>query len=62
MKDRKAFTLVELLIVVGIIGILGGVMLATFSGSTESAMATKCLNNMRSLCNAVLAEDRKSVV
>lgn len=56
MKQKKGFSLVELLIVIGIIAVLGGVMLTQFSGSTESALATSCLNNMRSLCNAVLAE------
>ena len=60
MKQKKGFSLVELLIVIGIIAILGGVMLAQFSGSTESALATSCLNNMRSLCNAVLAEASKT--
>ena len=53
---KKGFTLIELLIVIGIIAVLGGVMLAQFSGSTESALTTSCMNNMRSLCNAVLAE------
>ena len=60
MKQKNGFSLVELLIVIGIIAVLGGVMLTQFSGSTESALATSCLNNMRSLCNAVLAEASKT--
>lgn len=56
MKQKKGFSLVELLIVIGIIAVLGGVMLTQFSGSTESALAASCLNNMRSLCNAVISE------
>jgi len=59
MKTKKGFSLVELLIVIGIIAVLGGVMLTQFSSSTESALATGCLNNMRSLCNAVLAQASK---
>lgn len=59
MKQKKGFSLVELLIVIGIIAVLGGVMLTQFSGSTESALATTCLNNMRSLCNGVLAQGSK---
>ena len=59
MNSKKGFSLVELLIVIGIIAVLGGVMLAQFSSSTESALATSCLNNMRSLCNAVLAQASK---
>ena len=59
MKKRNGFTLLEMLVVIGIIAILGGVMLAQFSGSTESALATSCMNNMRSLCNAVMADGSK---
>ena len=59
MNSKKGFSLVELLIVIGIIAVLGGVMLTQFSGSTESALATSCLNNMRSLCNGVLAQASK---
>ena len=55
-KRKAGFTLLELLIVIGIIAILGGVMLTQFSGSTESAMSAVCLNNMRTLCNAVMAD------
>lgn len=51
--DKSAFTLIELLIVIGIIGILASVMLGFFSGSSESAKATVCMNNMRALAVAV---------
>ena len=56
MKDKQGFTLLELLIVIGIIAVLGGVMLSQFAGSTDSALAASCLNNMRTLCNAVMAD------
>ena len=59
MKDRKGFSLIELLIVIGIIAIFGGVMLSQFSGSTDSALAASCMNNMRTLCNAVMADATK---
>ena len=49
---KKAFTLVELLVVIGIIGILAGIMLATFGGSTESAASARCLANMKNLATA----------
>lgn len=55
-RTRRGFSLVELLIVIGIIAVLGGVMLTQFSGSTDSALAASCMNNMRTLCNAVLAD------
>lgn len=49
---KKAFTLVELVVVVGIILVLSGILLASFSGSTESARAAKCLSNLRNLSMA----------
>lgn len=59
MKRKQAFSLVELLIVIGIIAILAGVMLTQFSSSTDSALSAACMNNMRTLCNAVLADASK---
>lgn len=53
---RSAFTLIELIIVVGIIGVLSTVMLVSFSGGTESARAAKCLSNMHSLVQAVQSQ------
>lgn len=52
---KKAFTLIELIIVIGIIAILASVMFASFGGGTESARAAKCLNNMRSLAQGVIS-------
>ena len=52
---KKAFTLVELLVVVGLIGILAAVLLASFGSGTESARAAKCLTNLRSLATACQA-------
>ena len=49
---KRAFTLVELLVVIGIIGILSGILLSSFSGSSESARAVVCLSNLRNLAVA----------
>lgn len=49
---RGGFTLVELLVVIGIIGILAGVLIGAMSGSSESARSAKCLANMRNLAGA----------
>ena len=60
MKNRNGFTLIEMLIVIGVIALLAGVMLSQFSGSTDSALAASCMNNMRTLCNAVIADAARS--
>lgn len=49
---KKAFTLVELIIVIGIILVLSAALLVGFGGATESARAAKCQSNMRSLAQA----------
>ena len=49
---KKAFTLVELIVVVGIICILAAILIASFGGGTESARNALCLTNMRNLAAA----------
>lgn len=49
---KKAFSLVEMIVVIGIIAVLASVLLGTFSGSTDSARAARCLANMKALGTA----------
>ena len=52
VSSRRGFTLLELLVVIGIIGILAGITLTQFSGVTEGAKASQCMNNLRGLAMA----------
>ena len=46
---KKAFTLVELLIVIAIIAILAGVLFVSMGSGTEKARTAKCMSNLRNL-------------
>ncbi len=48
-KGRKAFTLVELLVVVAVIALLLALLLPAIHASHESARRTKCLNNLHQI-------------
>lgn len=51
---RRAFTLIELLIVVGMIAVLLSLILGTLSGVRKFAQRASCENNVRTLLNGVL--------
>lgn len=51
---RAGFTMVEIIVVMGIIAILVAVMMPMLSSNRDSALAAQCKNNMRNLAQGVL--------
>jgi len=51
-RNRKGFTLVEIMIVVAIIGLLAAIAVPNFVQARNSARSNTCINNLRMLDSA----------
>src|SRR5689334_12091709 len=53
-RNQHGFTLVELLVVIGIIAVLIGILIPVLGRARESSRATVCRSNLREVYHAIV--------
>ena len=61
-KTKKGFTIVELVIVIGVIGILSGILIPTFVNVTKNAEAAALQSNLANAYSSYAAEAADGVI
>lgn len=61
LKNKKGFTLVELMVVVAILGILVAVAVPVYNSVTEKAEKNTCLANLRTIDSAIMQASTNDV-
>ena len=56
MKKKQAFTLVELLVVIGIISILAGLLLPALQAALYQARTISCISNLKQVGTGILMD------